>query len=74
MTLPLANLGLDIVCAKVATEKSDALDVFYVTDSAGAKLAETAQRAAEAAISEQLLAGGEGPVAPATSQPLRRHG
>jgi [protein-PII] uridylyltransferase len=50
----LADLGLDIVCAKVATEKSDALDVFYVTDAAGAKLAEPAMRAAEAAIAERL--------------------
>ena len=34
----LASLGLDIVCAKIATEKSDALDVFYVTDGDGVKL------------------------------------
>ncbi|MBV8859040.1 MAG: [protein-PII] uridylyltransferase [Acidobacteria bacterium] len=70
----LAGLGLDIVCAKVATEKSDALDVFYVTDPAGAKLGEPAQRSAAAAISEQLLPGGEGTPAHAATQPLRRHG
>ncbi|HEX8151351.1 MAG TPA: [protein-PII] uridylyltransferase [Pyrinomonadaceae bacterium] len=70
----LAGLGLDIVCAKVATEKSDALDVFYVTDPSGAKLAEPAMRAAEAAISEQLMSPGEGAAAHAASQPLRRHG
>src|SRR5258705_1038995 len=34
----LATLKLDIVCAKIATEKSDALDVFYVTDGDGLKL------------------------------------
>jgi [protein-PII] uridylyltransferase len=70
----LAGLGLDLVCAKVATEKSDALDVFYVTEASGAKLAEPAQRSAEAAITEQLLPPGEGRVAPATPQPLRRSG
>ncbi|HWS90518.1 MAG TPA: [protein-PII] uridylyltransferase [Pyrinomonadaceae bacterium] len=70
----LAGLGLDIVCARVATEKSDALDVFYVTDPSGAKLTEPAQRAAEAAISEQLSHGGEGAAAHATPQPLRRQG
>jgi [protein-PII] uridylyltransferase len=34
----LAGLGLDIHFAKIATEKSQALDVFYVTDSEGNKL------------------------------------
>ncbi|MDT5270962.1 MAG: [protein-PII] uridylyltransferase [Acidobacteriota bacterium] len=70
----LASLGLDLVCAKIATEKSDALDVFYVTDAAGAKLAEPAMRAAEAALSEQLLSHGAGRAAPVASQPLRRSG
>src|SRR5215207_681414 len=51
----LVGLGLNIVCAKIATEKSDALDVFYVTDASGAKLAEPAMRAAEAALSARLL-------------------
>ena len=35
-------------------EKSDALDVFYVTDPSGAKLAAPAMRAAEAALSARL--------------------
>jgi [protein-PII] uridylyltransferase len=61
----LVGLGLNIVCAKIATEKSDALDVFYVTDPGGAKLAAPSMRAAEAALSAQLLP-------PTTSQPLRR--
>jgi len=34
----LSDLGLDIVFAKIATAKSLALDVFYVTDAAGRKL------------------------------------
>lgn len=34
----LSGMGLDIHFAKIATEKSQALDVFYVTDSAGQKL------------------------------------
>ena len=62
----LVGLGLNIVCAKIATEKSDALDVFYVTDAAGAKLAEPAMRAVEAALSAQLLPPAGRQVAPAT--------
>ena len=34
----LASCGLNISFAKIATEKSHALDVFYVTDAAGGKL------------------------------------
>ena len=34
----LAELGLDISFAKIATAKALALDVFYVTDAAGMKL------------------------------------
>jgi [protein-PII] uridylyltransferase len=68
----LVGLGLDIVCAKIATEKSDALDVFYVTDATGAKLAEAAAQAAEVALSERLSLAGGGRAAPAISQPLRR--
>jgi len=36
----LAASNLDIVCARIATERSDALDVFYVTNSDGAKISE----------------------------------
>lgn len=36
----LSGLDLDIVFAKVATEKHLALDIFYVTNAAGAKLTE----------------------------------
>jgi [protein-PII] uridylyltransferase len=34
----LTASGVEIVYAKIATEKSDALDVFYVTDGGGSKL------------------------------------
>ncbi len=47
----LARLGLDIVYAKIATEKSDALDVFYVTNEHGIKLSEPELRA----VRETLL-------------------
>jgi [protein-PII] uridylyltransferase len=50
----LAGLGLDIVCAKIATEKSDALDVFYVTDENGIKLSETAMQRVEDALKHSL--------------------
>ncbi|HYW72318.1 MAG TPA: [protein-PII] uridylyltransferase [Pyrinomonadaceae bacterium] len=50
----LAGLGLEIVCARIATERSDALDVFYVTDSNGEKLSDEAMRAAEAALLKAL--------------------
>lgn len=50
----LVSQKLDIVCAKIATEKSDALDVFYVTDADGRKLTETLVKAAEDALAEKL--------------------
>ena len=34
----LTEYGVEIVCAKIATEKSDAVDVFYVTGADGSKL------------------------------------
>jgi [protein-PII] uridylyltransferase len=50
----LAGLGLDIVCAKIATEKSDALDVFYVTDEQGRKLSEDKMQTVEASLELSL--------------------
>lgn len=50
----LGALNLDIVCARVTTEKSDALDVFYVTDAAGAKLSEATLRSVEAELTRRL--------------------
>ena len=38
----LTAFGVEIVCAKIATEKSDALDVFYVTRADGSKLDDAA--------------------------------
>jgi [protein-PII] uridylyltransferase len=46
----LAHLGLDITFAKIATAKALALDVFYVTDAGGRKLAPEALAAVEAAL------------------------
>jgi [protein-PII] uridylyltransferase len=66
----LVSLRLDIVCARVATEKSDALDVFYVNDEGGTKLSEDSMRAAEAALAEILSAPGS--AAPDNHQHLRR--
>jgi [protein-PII] uridylyltransferase len=37
----VADLGFEIVCARISTEKHYALDVFYVTDGAGNKLSAT---------------------------------
>jgi [protein-PII] uridylyltransferase len=54
----LAGLGLDIVFAKIATDKSRALDVFYVTDADGGKLDGARTAAVERAIAEAL--GGTG--------------
>jgi [protein-PII] uridylyltransferase len=50
----LAGLGLEIVCARIATERSDALDVFYVTDSDGGKLGDEAMHAVEGALLKAL--------------------
>ena len=50
----LAALGLDIVCAKIATEKSDALDVFYVTDADGMKLSPATMQSVEVSLSALL--------------------
>jgi [protein-PII] uridylyltransferase len=50
----LSALNLDIVFAKVATEKHRALDIFYVTDAAGEKLADSELPQIEAAIRAAL--------------------
>jgi [protein-PII] uridylyltransferase len=51
----LTMLGLDIVCAKIATEKSDALDVFYVTDQKQMKLSEETLESVRDALVKKLL-------------------
>ncbi|HKC85973.1 MAG TPA: hypothetical protein VKG02_08375, partial [Blastocatellia bacterium] len=53
----LSSLDLDIVFAKVATEKNLALDIFYVTNAAGEKLAEGGLAAIEDAIRNALKVG-----------------
>ena len=50
----LTALGLEIVCARIATERSDALDVFYVTGADGAKLPDEMHRLVEQAVSGRL--------------------
>jgi [protein-PII] uridylyltransferase len=50
----LARLGLEIVCARIATERSDALDVFYVTDGDGLKLTDETTKSVERALTEKL--------------------
>jgi [protein-PII] uridylyltransferase len=55
----LAALGIDIVCAKIATEKSDALDVFYVTDADGMKLSPMTMHSVEVSLAELLSSTGE---------------
>jgi [protein-PII] uridylyltransferase len=50
----LSSLDLDIVFAKVATEKNLALDIFYVTNAAGEKLADGELATIEDAIRDAL--------------------
>ena len=50
----LAGMGLDIRFARIATEKALALDVFYVTDSLGRKLAAESREQVERALLEAL--------------------
>jgi UTP:GlnB (protein PII) uridylyltransferase len=50
----LAALALDIVCAKIATEKSNALDVFYVTDGEGMKLSQSRMQSVQVSLAQML--------------------
>ncbi|MCM3905335.1 MAG: [protein-PII] uridylyltransferase [Pyrinomonadaceae bacterium] len=68
----LAELGLDIVCAKIATEKSDALDVFYVTDADGMKLSTTTMISVEVTLAERLRCARENSIIAETIKNLRR--
>ena len=55
ITRGLTAFGLEIVCARIATEKSDALDAFYVTTAQGAKLDEPAMRDLEKVLVKALV-------------------
>ena len=55
----LTTIGLDIICARIATEKSDALDVFYVTDENGMKLPEAVMQSVEHTLTDHLSLTGE---------------
>jgi [protein-PII] uridylyltransferase len=57
----LATLGLDIVCARIATEKSDALDVFYVTDGNGDQLSADLVQSVKASLGTMLSVPGSSP-------------
>jgi [protein-PII] uridylyltransferase len=48
------TLGFEITYAKITTEKSDAFDVFYVTDGEGMRLSEEAMQELELATLEKL--------------------
>jgi [protein-PII] uridylyltransferase len=50
----LSGMGLDIRFARIATEKALALDVFYVTDSLGRKLAPESRELVEQALLRAL--------------------
>ena len=50
----LTALGLEIICARIATERSDALDVFYVTGANGMKLPDEMHKSVEQAVSGRL--------------------
>ena len=50
----LSSLDLDIVFAKVATEKHLALDIFYVTNATGEKLTDSELAVIEDAIRDAL--------------------
>jgi [protein-PII] uridylyltransferase len=54
ITRVLAELGLDITFARVATAKALALDVFYVRDAAGRKLGPEAAARVETALLDAL--------------------
>jgi UTP:GlnB (protein PII) uridylyltransferase len=50
----LTRCGVGIDYAKVATEKSHALDVFYIRDARGFRLSEDQMREVESALLDDL--------------------
>jgi hypothetical protein len=49
-----AGLGIEIVCARIATERNDALDVFYVTHADGLKLSDDMLESLKRDLMERL--------------------
>ena len=70
----LASLGLDIVCAKIATEKSDALDVFYVNDREGMKLSQSRMQSVHITLAEMLSGKSHITAAPGSSSAVQTQG
>ncbi len=70
----LALLGLDIVCAKIATEKSDALDVFYVNDREGMKLSQSRMQSVHITLAEMLSGKSHITAAPGNSSAVQTQG
>ncbi len=70
----LATLKLDIVCARIATEKSNALDVFYVTDGEGMKLSQSRMHSVQVSLATMLSGeiAGSGFSGNSTTHNLRR--
>ena len=56
-SVALAELGLDLILAKIVTEKGAAIDSFYVTEVGGGKV-EAAAR--QATITARLVAAAQG--------------
>ena len=54
----LAELGMDISLAKIATEKNQALDVFYVSNAEGSPLSPGEEAAVRRALMEALTRDG----------------
>ncbi len=62
ITNALSSLDLDILFAKVATEKNLALDIFYITNAAGEKLTDADLPSVEDAIRHALSESGSATV------------
>ncbi len=67
----LTGLGLNIVFAKIATEKTMAFDVFYLTDSGGGKLPEDRWGTVLSALENALQLPASASSAPSLTAPRR---
>jgi [protein-PII] uridylyltransferase len=67
----LTRLGLNIAFAKIATEKTMAFDVFYLTDPVNGKLPEDCWETVLAAVGNALQLSREAQAVPALAAPQR---